>query len=79
MLSFITYKDAHEQLEIIADEQGINELIEYLEYVKKSEDHMHLIEGNELDIYKIEGKRKGKTLSAKHVRIEFSSSEKWKE
>lgn len=35
---------------------------------------MHLIEGNELDVYEIERERKGKTLSAKHVRIEFSST-----
>lgn len=79
MLSFITYKDAPKQLEIVADEQGINELIEYLVYVKQSKDHMHLLEGNELDIYKIEGKRKGKTFSAKHVRIEFNTLEMWKE
>lgn len=78
MLSFITFKDAPEQLEIIADEQGINELIEYLEFVKKSKDHMHLIEGNELDKYQVEGQRRNKTLSAKHVRIEYNSEESWK-
>lgn len=67
MLSFITFKDATEQLEIVTDEKSITELIEYLNSIKKSKDHMHLIIGNELDEIPIYGERLGKTLNAKHV------------
>ena len=31
MLSFITYKNIPEQIEIVGDSQGIQELIDYLE------------------------------------------------
>lgn len=34
MLSFISFKDDSEQIGIVADERGVTELIEYLEYVK---------------------------------------------
>lgn len=50
MLSFITYRDAIEQVEIIADEQGIDELISYLNYIKVNKDHMHLTIGSELPL-----------------------------
>ena len=43
MLSIITYKNIPEQIEIVADTEGINELFEYLESVMISKDHMHLI------------------------------------
>ena len=77
MISFITFKDAPEQLEIVVDEQGIKELIVYLEYVKKSKDHMHLTIGSEINPFPIHGIRKGKTLYAKHVRLEFCDSKAW--
>lgn len=71
MLSFVTYKDAIQQVEIIADETGIDELIQYLQFVKKSKDHMHLIIDSELDPIEIKGDRINKTHYAKHVRIEY--------
>lgn len=77
MLSFLTFTDAPEQLEIIGDEQGIDELIDYLKFIKKNKDHMHLVVGTELNEYKIIGERKGKTISAKHVRLEYLESESW--
>ncbi|MDR1876330.1 MAG: hypothetical protein LBQ84_01755 [Flavobacteriaceae bacterium] len=43
MLSFITYKDLPEQIEIVADRQGIEELIQYLKEIKRDKDHMHLL------------------------------------
>lgn len=71
MLSFITFRDAPEQLEIVADSKGIEELIGYLNGINKYKDHIHLIIGNELEEVYISEDRKGKTLIAKHVRIEY--------
>ena len=78
MLSFITYKDAPEQLEIVADDQGIEDLIQYLEGVKKEKDHMHLTIDSEINPYPISIEREGKTLYAKHVRLEFNETKEWK-
>lgn len=77
MLSFITFKDAPEQLEIIADEQGINDLISYLEDIKKQKDHLHLTIDTELNQYPIGEARKGKTLYAKQVRLQYAESITW--
>ena len=77
MLSFITYKDAPEQLEIVADSKGVNELVDYLLSIKKGKDHMHLSIGTELDEYPITGPRVGKTISAKHVRLEYEDTSSW--
>lgn len=77
MLSFITFKDAPEQLEIVADDQGIEELINYLEGIKRDQDHMHLIIDSEINPYPISQMREGKTLYAKHVRLEYSSTSSW--
>lgn len=77
MLSFITFRDAPEQLEIVADDQGIQELIQYLEGIKKNKDHMHLIIDSEINPFPISGKREGKTLFAKHVRLEYCDSISW--
>ncbi len=51
MLSFITYPDVPQQLEIVADEEGFNELIQYLQSVKHDRDHMHLVIDSELSAY----------------------------
>lgn len=79
MLSFITYVDAPNQLEIIGDDQGIEDLIGYLKEVQMKKDHLHLAIGTELNSYPIEGNRKGKTLIAKQVRIEFAPTEAFNE
>ena len=77
MLSFITYKDAPEQLEIVGDSNGLQELINYLESIRESKDHMHLTIDSEIDPYPISGDRKGKTIFAKHVRLEYSDTDSW--
>lgn len=71
MLSFITYKDAIEQVEIVADAEGIDQLIDCLEFVKKSKDHVHLNIDSELDPFEMTENRIGLTFYAKHVRIEL--------
>jgi hypothetical protein len=78
MLSFITYKNAPEQLEIVADEVGINELISYLEGIKRDKDHMHLVIDTELDFYPIGKEEQNEVFFAKHVRLEYNDTEVWK-
>ena len=71
MLSFISYKRAHEQLEIIVDDKGIDELIDYLESVKEDKDHLHLTIGTELDDYDIPEGRENILTTAKKVTIYY--------
>jgi len=77
MISVITYKNIPEQIEIVADEQGIDELIDYLESVKKSKDHMHLIIDCEIDEYPIAEKMKDVTTYAKSMKLEFNETKMW--
>ncbi|WP_400191102.1 hypothetical protein [Hymenobacter sp. B81] len=74
MLSFITYRQAPEQVEIVVDAVGIDELISYLESIKSQKDHMHLIIDSELDDYPLsaEAVQRG-VVSVKHVRLEYAS------
>ena len=65
-------------MEIVADEAGIDELIQYLEGIKRDKDHMHLIIDTELDAYPIEEGFEHKVFCAKHVRLEFAHSNAWK-
>lgn len=74
MLSFITYKNHPEQIEIVGDEKGLQELIDYLNEVKRSKDHMHLILGSEIDEHPVPEDRKSIVGSAKSVRIEFANT-----
>ncbi|THV57073.1 hypothetical protein [Chryseobacterium candidae] len=73
MISFINYKGVPEQLEVIVDKQGIEELIEYLKFVKQSEDHIHLTLGTELHEYP-ENLEPG-VINVKSVRLEFYKSD----
>ena len=73
MISFINYQDIPEQLEVIVDKQGIDELIEYLKFVKQSEDHIHLTLGTELNKYP-ENLELG-VINVKSVRLEFYKSD----
>lgn len=73
MISFINYQDVPEQLEVIVDKQGIDELIEYLKFVKQSEDHIHLTLGTELNEYP-ENLELG-VINVKSVRLEFYKSD----
>ena len=36
-------------IEVILNNEGINELINYLNLIKETKDHLHLVAGNELD------------------------------
>jgi len=71
MLSFIMYKDALEQLEIVADEEGLDDLILYLQSVRRSKNHMHLIIDSELDPYPLS---KDNVYFARSVKIEFEDT-----
>lgn len=51
-------------IEIYIDTKGIEELIEYLNFIKSSKDHIHLVTGNELDELIV---KEGK-ISVKHVK-----------
>lgn len=53
MLSFINFKNYPEKIEIQGDKKGFVELIKILEYVINNKEHFHLVEGNEIDEYKI--------------------------
>lgn len=71
MLSFIAYKNAPEQIEIVADEKGINDLILYLEGIKRDKDHMHLIMDSEINSYPVSEDRKDVVTIIKQVRLEY--------
>lgn len=77
MLSFITYKEVPEQLEIIGDSEGLQELIDYLIAIQDSKDHMHLTIDSEINPYPISEKMKGTTSFAKHVRLEYNDTNSW--
>ncbi len=65
MLTFeIESKDS---IEVFFDTVGIDELIDYLNTIKKSRDHYHLIIGNELDTEPVD---QNNTL-VKHVKLVF--------
>ena len=78
MISFITYKEAPEQVEIVADNQGIDDLILYLQGIKKGKDHMHLINGSEIIDYPIPDERKKIVFNVKHVRLEYADTDQWR-
>ena len=77
MLSFITYSSSTDQIEIVADKQGIDDLILYLEGIKKDKDHMHLIIDTEINDYPISEERKEKIIIVKHVRLQYADSKEW--
>jgi hypothetical protein len=39
---------SRESVSIFVDNDGVEELINYLQYIKAKDDHMHLVVGNEL-------------------------------
>lgn len=77
MLSFITYKNAPE-VEIVADDQGIDDLILYLQSIKRGKDHMHLIMDSEINDYPIPAERGNIVVNIKQVRIEYADTNDWK-
>lgn len=77
MLSLITYKNAPEQIEIIGDSDGIDDLILYLQGIKDARDHMHLIIHSEIEEYPIPEHRKSEVIIIKQVRLEFADTNIW--
>ncbi|HEV7332741.1 MAG TPA: hypothetical protein VGN63_17005 [Flavisolibacter sp.] len=68
---------APDQIEIIADDSGVDDLILYLQSIKKDKDHMHLIIDSEINAFPIEEEQKEKVIIIKHVRLQYSSSSEW--
>lgn len=77
MISFIAYKNAREQIEISADDQGIDDLIFYLEGIKKGKDHMHLVIDSEIDSYPISRENEKNIIIIKQVRLQYENSSEW--
>ncbi len=75
MLSFIGFEIAKESIEIVADEQGIDDLIQYLQGIKAAKDHMHLIFTSEIVSYPIEDS--GSSIIIKNVRLQYADSDVW--
>jgi hypothetical protein len=71
MLAFINFKEAPEQLEIEVDNDGINDLIQYLQFVEKSRDHIHLTIDTELSKSQIPEERQSFVSIVKAVTIRF--------
>jgi len=74
MLKFILSKRAPEEIEVLFDESGAQSLKEYIDWVLKSRDHMHLVIDGEIDPISpppIEG---ANVFHAKHVRLEYVKS-----
>lgn len=68
MISF-EIDEKNEGVEIYLDEQGVDELVRYLNYIKKEHEHMHLISGNELNENILQEKNK----IIKHVKLIYTS------
>ena len=48
MISFQGFKDTKDSIFLVLDNEGIDELIDYLNFIKNQDSSMHLNEGNEL-------------------------------
>lgn len=48
MIAFQGFKKSKDSVFIVLDNEGIDELIDYLNFIKNSDSSMHLNEGNEL-------------------------------
>jgi hypothetical protein len=77
MLSLITFKESDDYIEICADEKGIGELIQYLNYIRRNKDHIHLTIDTELNDYPIPLDRKEKVRIIRSVRLEYNPTENW--
>ena len=56
-----------EGIEVYLDDNGINELIRYLNFIKDNQDHYHLVVGNELD----EELNQDNNKLVKHVKLVY--------
>lgn len=48
MIAIQGFKESKESVFLIFDEEGIDEMISYLNFIKNSDSSIHLTEGNEL-------------------------------
>ena len=67
MIKFETDSNG-EGVEIIFDSIGIDEFISYLQSIKKENDHLHLLVGNELSEEKVSD---NENTNVKHVKIVY--------
>jgi hypothetical protein len=71
MLTFLSFPNAPNAIDIIADDLGIDELIHYLNSIKRNKDHMHLTIGTELDSYPINNGTNAPFKTIMSVRMEY--------
>jgi hypothetical protein len=69
MIKFETDSNG-EGVEIIFDSNGMDEFISYLQTIRKENDHMHLIVGNELSEEKVSDNA---NTNVKHVKLVYFS------
>jgi hypothetical protein len=69
MIKFETDSNG-EGVEIIFDSNGMDEFISYLQTIRKENDHMHLIVGNELSEEKVSDNA---NTNVKHVKLVYLS------
>ena len=74
MLSFINSSLAPEQVEIEVDSDGIKELINYLQFVERSKDHIHLTIDTELIQSAIPKDRQPLFINVKSVTIRYCNA-----
>jgi hypothetical protein len=72
MLLVTTNRKSPEEIEIEMDSQGIDDLISYLEGIKKQKDHMHLFFGSELDDIPMSASWHQDVVVIKAVRLQYS-------
>jgi len=61
--------ESKEGIEIILDAEGIDELINYLQFIKSNQESFHLVAGNELNV---EASQNANEL-VKHVKLVYVS------
>jgi hypothetical protein len=69
MIKFETDSNG-EGVEIIFDSNGMDEFISYLQYIRKENDSMHLLAGNELSVEKVSDNA---NTNVKHVKLVYLS------
>jgi len=68
---------APEEVEIVADNQGIDDLIFYLQGIKSGRDHMHLSIDSEINSYPVPNQHKEKIVIVRQVLLEYEETNRW--
>jgi hypothetical protein len=76
MLKFILSKGAPEEIEVLFDDAGAEALKEYIDWVIKHRDHMHLLIDGELDPVSPTPPEGLNVFHAKHVRLGYEKASK---